>query len=133
MHNPSIDRNATPLSATASRHRVKGRTRCAPEHSPLLPDEPVSAGHQRTYESGAIRVHWDSSRCIHPGIRLRTLPSVFDVCRRPWVDLRDADANAVADAVSRCPTGALRYERLDGAEGERPQRPKWCRPSGTGR
>lgn len=83
----------------------------------------MSPGHQRTYEAGAIRVHWDSSRCIHTGICLRTLPPVFDVRRRPWVDLQGAEANAVADAVERCPTGALRYERLDGPEGERPQRP----------
>jgi CDGSH-type Zn-finger protein len=29
----------------------------------------------------------------------------------------------VADAVERCPTGALRHERLDRAEGEKPHRP----------
>lgn len=83
----------------------------------------MSQGHQRTYQTDAIRVHWDSSRCIHTGICLRTLPSVFDVSRRPWVDLGAAEANAVADAVARCPTGALRYDRLDGAEGESPRRP----------
>jgi CDGSH-type Zn-finger protein/uncharacterized Fe-S cluster protein YjdI len=83
----------------------------------------MSHGHQRTYETDAILVHWDSSRCIHTGICLRTLPSVFDLRRRPWVDLRGAEANAVADAVARCPTGALRYERRDGAEGERPPHP----------
>lgn len=85
--------------------------------------ERMSQGHRRTYETEAIRVFWDSSRCIHTGICLRTLPSVLDVRRRPWVDLQAAEANAVADAVARCPTGALRHERLDGAEGERPQRP----------
>ncbi|MGA2930140.1 MAG: CDGSH iron-sulfur domain-containing protein [Solirubrobacteraceae bacterium] len=79
--------------------------------------------HRTTYQTDAVRVHWDSSRCIHTGICLRTLPSVFDVRRRPWVDLQGAEADAVADAVARCPTGALRYARLDGAEGERPQRP----------
>jgi CDGSH-type Zn-finger protein/uncharacterized Fe-S cluster protein YjdI len=83
----------------------------------------MSQGQQRTYQTDAIRVHWDSSRCIHTGICLRTLPSVFDVSRRPWVDLGAAEANAVADAVARCPTGALRYDRLDGAEGESPRRP----------
>jgi CDGSH-type Zn-finger protein/uncharacterized Fe-S cluster protein YjdI len=83
----------------------------------------MSQGHQRTYQTDAIRVHWDSSRCIHTGICLRTLPSVFDVSRRPWVDLGAAEANAVADAVARCPTGALRYDRLHGAEGESPRRP----------
>jgi CDGSH-type Zn-finger protein/uncharacterized Fe-S cluster protein YjdI len=79
--------------------------------------------HRRTYETDAIRVQWDSSRCIHTGICLRRLPRVFDTNARPWVDLSAADAQAVADAVGRCPTGALRYERLDGAEQEQPNRP----------
>jgi uncharacterized Fe-S cluster protein YjdI len=93
----------------------------------------MSAGHRRTYETEAVRVLWDSSRCIHTGICLQTLPSVFDVRRRPWVDLQGAEASAVADAVERCPTGALRYKRLDGAEGEEPQRPTLSCPPRTGR
>ena len=87
---------------------------------------------RRSYETDALRVHWDSSRCIHTGICLRTLPSVFDTGRRPWVDLSDAQASAVADALERCPKGALRYERLDGAEGERPGRPTLIRPIRNG-
>jgi CDGSH-type Zn-finger protein/uncharacterized Fe-S cluster protein YjdI len=79
--------------------------------------------HRRTYETESIRVHWDSSRCIHTGICLRRLPAVFDTRARPWVDLSAADADAVADAISHCPSGALRFERLDGAEGEQPERP----------
>ena len=78
---------------------------------------------RRTYENDSIRVHWDSARCIHTGICLRALPEVFDTQRRPWVDIDAADAAAVADTVERCPTGALRYERLDEAEGEQPERP----------
>jgi CDGSH-type Zn-finger protein len=66
---------------------------------------------------GFVEVH------PHGNLPAETLPWVFDVRRRPWVDLDGAEANAVADAVERCPTGALRYERLDEAEGERPQRP----------
>ncbi len=87
-----------------------------------------SVAHQRTYETDAIRVHWDSARCIHTGFCLRALPQVFDVHQRPWVDLDAGDADAVADAVERCPTGALRYERLDGAEGETPRRPTLVLP-----
>jgi CDGSH-type Zn-finger protein/uncharacterized Fe-S cluster protein YjdI len=79
--------------------------------------------HQRDYETGSIRVHWDSIRCIHVGICLRALPEVFDTARRPWVDIEAADADEVAGTVERCPTGALRYERLDGAPAEQPERP----------
>src|SRR3954449_7686787 len=53
---------------------------------------------------------------LHPHGHLPATPaSVFDTSARPWVDLGGAGADAVADAVGRCPTGALRYERLDGA------------------
>jgi CDGSH-type Zn-finger protein/uncharacterized Fe-S cluster protein YjdI len=88
--------------------------------------------HRRTYETEAIRVHWDSARCIHTGICLRRLPNVFDTQRRPWVDIHAEDADTVADAVSRCPTGALRYERLDGAEQEQPSRPTVVLPIENG-
>jgi uncharacterized Fe-S cluster protein YjdI/CDGSH-type Zn-finger protein len=83
----------------------------------------MSPREQRTYETESIRVHWDSSRCIHTRICLRTLPSVFNVYRRPWVDLTGAEAPAAGDAVASCPSGALRFERLDGADGELPLRP----------
>jgi CDGSH-type Zn-finger protein/uncharacterized Fe-S cluster protein YjdI len=92
----------------------------------------MTPGHRRTYETEAIRVAWDSLRCIHTGICLRTLPAVFDVRRRPWVDLGAGEADAVAAAVSRCPTGALRYERLDGAEEERPRHPTLVLPMEDG-
>lgn len=80
-------------------------------------------GHRRTYETESIRVHWDSARCMHTGICLRGLPEVFDTQVRPWVDLAGADADSVAETVARCPTGALRYERLDGTAQEQPERP----------
>ena len=83
---------------------------------------------RRDYETDEIRVRWDSSRCIHTALCLQALPTVFDVRRRPWVDVGAADADAIADAVERCPTGALRYERLDGVEGEVATRPTQVLP-----
>ena len=73
---------------------------------------------RRTYESDAIAVHWDASKCIHTGRCLRALPSVFDTGRRPWVEIDAADADAVAAAVETCPSGALWYERRDGKPAE---------------
>lgn len=64
---------------------------------------------QRDYARPELTVHWDSSRCIHTAVCLRALPEVFDVRRRPWIDVEAAPAEAVADAVARCPTGALRF------------------------
>jgi CDGSH-type Zn-finger protein/uncharacterized Fe-S cluster protein YjdI len=78
---------------------------------------------QRTYETDRIAVHWDSSRCIHTARCLNALPQVFDVQRRPWVDVEAADADAVAEAVRTCPTGALRFERRDDGPPDEPERP----------
>ena len=75
---------------------------------------------KRTYESDALRVFWDSERCIHFAHCIRTGEGAFDTRRRPWVDLSVADTATVVAAVEGCPSGALRYERLDGAEGEVP-------------
>jgi CDGSH-type Zn-finger protein/uncharacterized Fe-S cluster protein YjdI len=87
---------------------------------------------QRTYETQHIRVHWDSSRCIHTARCLQALPQVFDVRRRPWVEADAAGADAVAEAVETCPTGALRYERVDGAPQEVPVRPAVAIPIDNG-
>ena len=77
----------------------------------------------RIYENERIRVSWYAGRCIHSGACIRTQPAVFDPAHRPWVNLSAGDADAIAVAVMRCPTGALEFVRLDGAPGERPQEP----------
>lgn len=75
---------------------------------------------KRTYENDAIRVHWDSSRCIHVAECLKNAPEVFDREVRPWVTIDGADADHIAWTIEQCPSGALRYERLDGAPQEAP-------------
>lgn len=70
---------------------------------------------KRTYQDGDFIVHWDSGRCIHSGLCLRGLPSVFDFDARPWVQLADADLESVATTIETCPSGALSYERISGA------------------
>ena len=72
----------------------------------------------KDYRNDSIVVHWDAGRCIHTAICTRTLPQVFDVGRRPWIAVDGADAEEIAAAVRRCPTGALRYDRLDTGAGE---------------
>lgn len=77
----------------------------------------------REYTGRGIRVQWYTSRCIHVGDCLRAMPRVFDSRRRPWIDLTvpEAEADAVAATVLRCPTGALHFERLDAGEQEKPE------------
>ena len=49
----------------------------------------------RTYENEDLTVFWDSSRCIHTGICLRSLPGVFDLRSRPWVQVDGARIRTV--------------------------------------
>ena len=73
----------------------------------------------KDYRNDAIVVHWDAVRCIHTGICTRGLPQVFDIAKRPWIAVDAASADEIAETVAACPTGALRYTRLDGGQAER--------------
>ena len=87
------------------------------------PEDPTQAGAPRTkgptrvYENDEIRVLWDATRCTHVAHCMLAQPEVFDALRRPWVDIDAADPQSIAEAVLRCPTGALRYE----SKGDLPQ------------
>jgi CDGSH-type Zn-finger protein/uncharacterized Fe-S cluster protein YjdI len=85
-----------------------------PENAPNR----VRPGLTREYVRPEIRVQWFASRCIHSARCIQALPSVFDPRRRPWVDVAQGDADAIAHAVMQCPTGALQFERTDGGPQE---------------
>ena len=74
----------------------------------------------RGYDGEEVRVTFEASRCIHAARCVRRLPAVFDTARRPWIDPNGAPAEAIEAAVRRCPTGALKSERLDGSMEEEP-------------
>ena len=86
------------------------------------PPEPEAANHApdltREYPAPDITVQWYAGRCIHSGNCVRALHAVFDPKRRPWVVPTAANADAIAAAVLRCPTGALHYVRHDGGAQE---------------
>lgn len=87
---------------------------------------------ERTYEGEGVRVFWDSSRCIHTGRCLIADPEVYDLRRRPWIDVNAASADRIATTVELCPAGALRYERTDGAPQEAPPSPTRVIPAPDG-
>lgn len=66
------------------------------------------------YDGEDITVTWDGKRCIHARECVHGLPAVFNPDERPWIDPDDADADEVAEVITRCPTGALQFEREDG-------------------
>ncbi|MGW7094501.1 (4Fe-4S)-binding protein [Streptomyces sp. NPDC054874] len=74
---------------------------------------------RKSYEGRSITVTFEAARCEHAAECVRGLPEVFDTGRRPWIRPDGADAGRVAEVVRSCPSGALKYERVDGRE--RPQ------------
>lgn len=73
---------------------------------------------KRSYRTDKITVHWNSELCIHTAACLNALPQVFNVGEKPWIAIENAGADEIAHAVEKCPTGALTYERTDGAPDE---------------
>ena len=101
--------------------------------APPPPSEPNRAPPaMREYSSDRITVEWRAERCIHSANCVRSLPRVFNPKRRPWVDVDAADADAIAGAVLRCPTGALRFVRLDEGMQEVPDVPTTLTPIRNG-
>ena len=85
------------------------------------PSPESERGPGRFYANEAIEVQWEPKLCIHAKSCVRRLPLVFDSNRRPWIDVDGAEADAIADTVRTCPTGALHFRRLDGGAQEEPE------------
>ncbi|MDQ2987336.1 MAG: (4Fe-4S)-binding protein [Armatimonadota bacterium] len=62
------------------------------------------------YSNGEITVLWKPDRCIHSGICVRGLPGVFNVKKRPWINMLAATTSDIRAQVERCPSGALSWE-----------------------
>ena len=67
------------------------------------------------YKNDKLVVRYDPAICIHAGECLRGLPSVFNLSRKPWINVDGTSAAAIIEQVQRCPSGALTYELLEKA------------------
>jgi uncharacterized Fe-S cluster protein YjdI/CDGSH-type Zn-finger protein len=88
---------------------------------PADEDRTIRAAAKR-YTGADIAVSYEAGICLHQAECLRGLPAVFDVERRPWIDVNSAPAAATAEVVTRCPSGALQYHMRGGPQ-EEAQRP----------
>ena len=61
----------------------------------------------RIYDNGEITVFWDSEKCRHAKRCVTGSPSVFNIQKRPWIDITGAQAAEIWQTVSSCPTRAL--------------------------
>ena len=61
----------------------------------------------KNYSNGTVTVVWEPGKCTHSGNCVRNLPEVFQPKDRPWIKIDAASSEAIIDAVSKCPSGAL--------------------------
>ncbi len=91
---------------------------CSVPRSDFVPQEDekfASKGAVRRYSRPGLTVIWQSALCNHNGNCTRSLPEVFDVDKRPWVDIKGAEISEIKRVIDECPTGALSYQETDGA------------------
>jgi len=79
----------------------------------------LSRDKETKYGGEQVDVTWDGELCIHVGECGRAKGELFVGGRQPWCQPDAVSADEVVDVVERCPSGALYYERKDGA-GEKP-------------
>ncbi len=65
------------------------------------------------FSNGEIRVTYDPRLCAHSGICCKGLSDVFRNSVIPWIKLDAAETEAIVKQIEQCPSGALKYERID--------------------
>ena len=62
------------------------------------------------HKNAHIIVRFDLKIRQHSAVCVRGLREVFDVNRRPWVNVDGASPDTIAAQVQACPSGALTFE-----------------------
>jgi len=69
----------------------------------------------KEYKNQDIIVYWYPDKCSHAGKCWGELPEVFDVRKRPWVNLSGSNAKEIIRTVDKCPSNALQYSLPEGS------------------
>jgi CDGSH-type Zn-finger protein len=70
---------------------------------------------KRDYIGQKITIHDNRAICHHSENCLRTLSTVFNINKKPWIDPDSDDVEKIIGSVKKCPSGALSYS-LEGKE-----------------
>ena len=65
----------------------------------------------KEYTNADITVVWQNAKCIHSGMCVKNLSSVFQPKSQPWIQMDNASSEAIIEAVSKCPSGALSIKK----------------------
>ena len=83
----------------------------------------MSLNYEKSYAGSKIVIHDNRTICSHAAECVKTLSTVFDLEKRPWINADGADPEAIIDLVRRCPSGALSYTLEDGEQQRDFERP----------
>jgi uncharacterized Fe-S cluster protein YjdI len=64
---------------------------------------------QKEYSNGEVTVIWEPGKCIHSGICVKGLPSVFKPSEKPWIKIDAESTSSIVSQVKQCPSGALSF------------------------
>ena len=71
----------------------------------------------QVYDTDDLVVTFDPNVCIHSTVCVQSLPGVFDVAHKRWIQLEKGTVDEIVGAVAKCPSGALRAIRAGSAPG----------------
>ena len=66
------------------------------------------------HRNDQIVVRFDPKLCVHSAQCVKGLPAVFDVTRKPWINVDGASVESIRRQVEACPSRALSYELPSG-------------------
>lgn len=61
----------------------------------------------KEYTNGEVTIVWEPAKCLHAGICVKTLPSVYAPSAKPWIKAENASSDEIVNQVFACPSGAL--------------------------
>jgi CDGSH-type Zn-finger protein/uncharacterized Fe-S cluster protein YjdI len=87
--------------------------------SPALSEITVSSEDFNIAATDAIRIHYDTKRCIHSRNCVLNAPQVFiGNVVGPWLHPERTTTDNMVHIAEDCPSGAITYNRLDGGPAE---------------
>jgi CDGSH-type Zn-finger protein/uncharacterized Fe-S cluster protein YjdI len=91
----------------------------APPAETQAPPAPTVADGIETVPGEHLTLMFETRRCIHARFCVTGAPSVFLAnVKGPWIRPDAMDAERLVDIAHACPSGAIRYQRIDGRPNE---------------
>jgi CDGSH-type Zn-finger protein/uncharacterized Fe-S cluster protein YjdI len=112
-----------PLGTPVHVQRLEGST-VAAAAAPASSPAPVAAGSTvadgiETVRGEKLELEFEARRCIHSRFCVTWTPQVFLAnVKGPWIHPDAMPVERVVEVAHACPSGAIRYRRLDGAPEE---------------